>query len=56
MPAPGTICPTMRRERMLFESDEDYAARMKRLDEMRSFFDSIAPRNPDRQKDPADEQ
>jgi recombinational DNA repair protein RecR len=32
MPTPGTIDPSQSRERLFFETDEQYAARMKHLD------------------------
>ena len=41
MPAPDQIDPSYSRERMTFENDEQYAERMKRLDELAAFFASI---------------
>ena len=44
MPTADQIHPHYRRERMAMETDEQYAERMKELDQQEAFFKSLAPR------------
>ena len=44
MPTADQIHPHYRRERMTMETDEQYAERMKELDQREAFFKSLTPK------------
>ena len=46
MPAPGTIDPTLTRDRLAWESDEAYAERMRRLDAREALIRNLFPAQP----------
>lgn len=46
MPNPNQIDPYYTRERGMFETEEQYAERMKQLDKREALFDSICAPQP----------